>query len=108
MAKEDLMSGTQSSEKWYIHQKLDMEVKLTSVNENYYGQFGIYPPNQGYIQDFYPYSYKRGTFQFTLKNMQANGYIKIGQTKAINIDFTYMFPRKGIFVNVNMLLEFTL
>lgn len=40
--------------------------------------------------------------------MRQHNYIKIGQTKAIDIDFTYLFPRIGLFVNVNMLLEFTL
>ena len=40
--------------------------------------------------------------------MYQYNYIKIGATKAIDIDFTYLFPRKGIFVNVNMLLEFTM
>ena len=40
--------------------------------------------------------------------MRDHDYIQIGETKAINIDFTYMFPHKGIFININMLLEFTL
>lgn len=67
-----------SSQKWYKHQKLDMEVKLTSVNEYYYGQFGLYPPNQGYIQDFYPYSYERKIYQSQLENMREHYYVKIG------------------------------
>lgn len=40
--------------------------------------------------------------------MEEQNYYKIGQTKAISIDFTYLYPRTGTFVNVNMLLEFSL
>ena len=40
--------------------------------------------------------------------MQKHEYVKRGETKAVNIDFTFMFPSTAYFVNVNMLIEFTL
>lgn len=38
--------------------------------------------------------------------MRAASYIRIGQTKALNIDFTWLFQSTGIFVNFNALIEF--
>lgn len=38
--------------------------------------------------------------------MKKVGYLKIGQTKAVNIDFTWLFPSTAEFVNFNALFEF--
>jgi len=34
--------------------------------------------------------------------------VYIGHTKAVDIDFTYLFPSSGLFTNVNLLFEFTI
>jgi len=39
--------------------------------------------------------------------MKRNNFIEVGKTKAVDMDFTLVFPSKSYFVNVNMLVEFT-
>mmetsp|Transcript_8188 Transcript_8188/g.12555 ORF Transcript_8188/g.12555 Transcript_8188/m.12555 type:complete len:337 (-) Transcript_8188:83-1093(-) len=39
--------------------------------------------------------------------MRSREYVKLGATKAVNIDFSLAFPSTAYFVNVNLLLEFT-
>jgi len=39
--------------------------------------------------------------------MHENGYVKIGATKAINIDYSLLYPASSYFINVNMMIEFS-
>jgi len=39
--------------------------------------------------------------------MNIDGFISIGATKMVDIDFTFVYPSSGFFVSVNMLVEFT-
>lgn len=46
--------------------------------------------------------------KYMMREMRKKSYLKKGATKGINIDFTLLWPGQiYIFVNVNMLLEFT-
>ena len=42
-----------------------------------------------------------------LTEMKYNKYIDYGPTKAIDIDYSLVFPSTGYFVSVNMLFEFS-
>jgi hypothetical protein len=39
--------------------------------------------------------------------MKREQYIKLGATKMVDIDFSFVYPSSGFFVSVNMLVEFT-
>jgi len=39
--------------------------------------------------------------------MHDEGFIDIGSTKMVNIDFSMSFPQTGYFIGVNVLFEFT-
>lgn len=82
-------------------------LRLTSSNELYSGEFGKYPPYEGYMQDYVPYNYTRTSFRKELKNLKDNEYIRIGETKALDIDYSVLYPQTSLFINVNMLIEFT-
>lgn len=73
----------------------------------YSGEFGKYPPKEGYIQDYIPYQHSKETFRDELKHLREMDYLSIGETKAVNIDFSVMYPSTAIFINVNLLVEFT-
>ena len=42
-----------------------------------------------------------------MQTLRDNNYISIGETKAIDIDYSVLYPQTSLFVNVNMLVEFT-
>ena len=82
-------------------------IDITSGNEKYSGEFGKYPPDEGYFQEYIPYEFNKATFREELDRLHKSDYIRIGETKAVNIDYSVLFPSTGIFINVNLLVEFT-
>jgi hypothetical protein len=39
--------------------------------------------------------------------MEKEGYIELGKTKAIDIEFSFSYPATNFYVAVNMLIEFS-
>ena len=77
----------------------------------FYGDMGSYLPTEGYKIDFYPYDMTRALYrEYMIDSMMQYDYIQEGETKAVDVDFTMMWPGSGetyIYVNVNLLIEFS-
>lgn len=59
------------------------------------------------MQDFMPYQYTKESFVKEMNKLQGSNFIVIGETKAVNIDFSVLYPQRALYINVNMLVEFT-
>lgn len=86
---------------------MESKIRFTGPQEFYYGQFGNYWPGSGYIMDLPPYDMTLDEFNRKIDEMERFEYIKIGQTKAVDIDINLAVPSTNYFVSINMLFEFT-
>jgi hypothetical protein len=86
---------------WGKYQETTMDLRwLTGAGEGYEGHYGFYDPHKGYIQDFYPYDNTREDFRAMLKQMRADGYIKNGHTKMVDIDLSMLYPATSYYLSV--------
>jgi hypothetical protein len=81
--------------------------RFTGPQEYYAGQFGNYWPNHGYMEDFFPYDMTKQEFRDRLDLMNDEGFISVGKTKMIDVDFSVAVPSSNYFVSVNCLMELT-
>ena len=99
------VSGEVHTKGWNTWQFFNTSLESRS-GEAYSGHYGAYETNQGFKQDFYPYDQTLEEYREQIRSMNLNGFIKIGRTKMVDVDFTMAIPASAYYVAVNMLFEF--
>ena len=84
-----------------------MEYSPRVADQHYHGHFGNYDANYGFMKDFSPYDTTVAEYKEELQQMRTGKFAEKGATKAIIINFNYLYPSSEYFVSTLMILEFS-